>query len=435
MRQMFTLGALLLAAGLAPAQASLRVGGLLSSAYAVQLGDGENQKSELTLLPQLEWLSPWNVELTAIARLRVDPADHLEPGQPSQLYTSDATRRALWGPYAEAELRELYAEIYLGDSYLKLGKQQIVWGQADGLKVLDRVNPQSFREFILDDFDRSRIPLWALKWEFPLSQNWNGQALLLPDQTYHEIPTAGATFAPSAPELRPALPTQSRIVGASRDVPHRPLADADAGLQLSTRQGGWDLTLNYLYHYADTPVVRILEDPDGVRLHTSFERTHTFGGSASNAFGDVTLRAELGYTTDRYVYSAAPKANQGVLRGAELAYVLGLDWMGLRDTLVSLQLFQSWFDRHHHRANRNSLESDATVLIERRFLNDTVVLRQQWIHDLDRGDGLTSTGVRYAHLANLILGIEADVFYGTAQGRFGQFDGADRVVFFFEWGY
>ena len=40
----------------------------------------------------------------------------------------------------------------LGKSYFTFGKQQVVWGKADVLKVLDVVNPPSFRELILEDF-------------------------------------------------------------------------------------------------------------------------------------------------------------------------------------------------------------------------------------------------------------------------------------------
>ncbi|WP_043772935.1 DUF1302 family protein [Algiphilus aromaticivorans] len=70
------------------------------------------------------------------------------------------------GGSGELALRELYADIYLGPLYLRAGKQQIVWGKADGLKLLDQVNPQNFREFILADFEHSRIPQWSLRASF-----------------------------------------------------------------------------------------------------------------------------------------------------------------------------------------------------------------------------------------------------------------------------
>jgi hypothetical protein len=37
------------------------------------------------------------------------------------------------------------------ETYFTIGKQQVVWSKADGLKVLGVVNPQSFREFIMTE--------------------------------------------------------------------------------------------------------------------------------------------------------------------------------------------------------------------------------------------------------------------------------------------
>jgi hypothetical protein len=419
----------------AMAASSMRADGLIKVESAVQITDGTTQKTEISLLPRFELRDVFGVDISMIGRLRSDWSDRLEPGQPEQNGIDPWTRRYIGGERTDAELRELYAEIYLANSYLKLGKQQVVWGKADGLKVLDRVNPQSFREFILADFETSRIPLWTVNWEFDVSNDWNGQLLFIPDQTYHDIPAAGSVYAPTSPELLPNIPADRPVIDAVRSVPDRTLADADAGLQLSTRKNGWDLTLNYLYHYADAAVTRVINLDAGIRLETSYERTHTFGGSASNAFGDVTVRAELGYATDRYIQSMDPQSNDGLIYGGELAYLLGLDWVGLRNTLISMQLFQSWFDRNGEAASRDSVETDMTLLIERRFLNDVVVLRQQLIHDVDTEDGLASFSLSYDYLANLVLRVEADIFYGTENGRFGQYDTKDRILVGFEYGY
>ena len=43
-------------------------------------------------------------------------------------------------------LREAYVDTEVGDWDLRLGKQQVVWGTADGIKLLDIVNPTDFRE-------------------------------------------------------------------------------------------------------------------------------------------------------------------------------------------------------------------------------------------------------------------------------------------------
>jgi hypothetical protein len=436
-----------LAVSAGAAAAEMRLGGITELEFAVDTG-GAAQQAELTVTPELEWRSRWGFDLTAIARLRTDAYDRLEPGQPSQDSVARWTRREFLSDHTELELRELYVDAYLGSTYLRLGKQQIVWGEADGLKVLDLVNPQNFREFILDEFEDSRIPLWSVKWEVPVGGSWNAQLVLVPDQTYHQVPAPGAVFAPTSPELVPRLPADTPVTVREPRVPDHPLEDADAGVQLSAYLGGWDVTLNYLYHYADTPAVSVTRDVAGVAIQSRYYRTHTFGGTLSNAFGDFTLRSEIGYSTDRHFPASAgaisgsrtepPRKRAGddvgLVKTGELSYVVGIDWMGLTDTLVSAQLFQSWADVGDA-AERDAWESDATLLVERNLRNDTIKLGVLAIHDLDRGDGVVTGTVSYDYQSNVRLRLAASTFYGSARGRFGQFDGRDRVLLGVEYGF
>jgi len=58
-----------------------------------------------------------------------------------------------------ADLRELYADISGGDWDARIGKQQIVWGTADGMKLLDIINPTDYAEMAQDQ------TVWALNLE------------------------------------------------------------------------------------------------------------------------------------------------------------------------------------------------------------------------------------------------------------------------------
>ena len=124
-----------------------------------------------------------------------------------------------------------------------------------------------------------------------------------------------------------------------------------------------------------------------------------------------------------------------MVEAGELSYVLGLDWMGLTDTLLSVQLFQSWASLDDGEATRDPLETDLTLLARRSFWNETLTLSVLAIQDVDRGDGLVSASISYDYLANLILRLEADVFYGSNDGRFGQFDQQDRILLGIEYGF
>lgn len=64
-------------------------------------------------------------------------------------------------------VRELYADIFTEKFHFRLGRQQVVWGESDGLRLMDCINPQDLRrEFNLRDSDQgyrdTRIPLWLL---------------------------------------------------------------------------------------------------------------------------------------------------------------------------------------------------------------------------------------------------------------------------------
>ena len=58
--------------------------------------------------------------------------------------------------------------------------------------------------------------------------------------------------------------------------------------------------MNYLYRYDDFPVyVRELLGTDLI-LTPTYGRTHTLGVSASSAFGEVVLRSELVWNSDKF---------------------------------------------------------------------------------------------------------------------------------------
>lgn len=217
---------------------------------AFETNDADFQSGELRFQTELDVRLWRNTELRTITRFRADAFDKLEAGVPSQAAIAPMTRRAIIGDRSDFELREFYLETDLGRSRLMLGKQQIVWGQADGLKVLDVVNPQDFREFILEGFGDSRIPLWSVNAEIPI-QNFTAQFIWLPDQSYHKLPEPGSAYEFSAPGFAVTAPPGVDLVVRDAQRLQRAMADSDFGVRVSTLWGGWDLTANYFYHYDD----------------------------------------------------------------------------------------------------------------------------------------------------------------------------------------
>lgn len=402
---------------------------LLETRFGWETERDELQFGEVVFTPEVNMDLGEVLQLNGILRLRGDSEDRLEPGRPEEDNRDALSRRAFIGDDVELELRELYLDIDLEEVFLRLGKQQVVWGEADGLKVLDVINPQSFREFILPEFEDSRIPLWTFNSEIPVGEDSLIQLLWIPDQTYDDIPEAEAAFAFTAPRLVPQLPAGMPLLSNEFRRPNSFVEDSDAGARFTTFHEGWELSANYFFHYSDRPVVRRRIEPNGVRLTQSYERTHLFGGSFNNAFDDWVLRGEAGYSSDRFFVTEEQDDRDGVADSGEVSYVLGLDYQGFSDTLLSAQIFQSLITDYDDGILQDQLETSATFLVERNFMNETLKLSLLIIQGLNLGDGVAQAELDYQLTSNVNLTLGADIFYGDEDGLYGQFRNRDRVTF------
>ncbi len=397
-----------------------------------------DQKAEITLRPELEWKprgAGWS--LRAVGRIRGDAFDRMEPGHPHPSEVSSFSRRLDAGDHVDFELRELVFQAPVGKAHVELGKLQTVWGRADGLKLLDVVNPQDFREFILDDFDESRIPLWTVKVEVPVGPVV-AELVFIPDPSFDELPEAGSPFAFTSERLLGRPPAGLPVVIDDVDRPRRIGRDSDAGMRVTGQLGDWDWSAAYLYHWDDRPLLPgTLEiGPAGpqLRITPRYERTHLVGATTTGGFGDLTIRGEIAWRSDRFLPTADQTDLDGVARTGELGYVLGFDWLGIRDTLVSFQVFQSWLLNNRAGLYRDTLDTNLTLLARREFMNERLRVEAIWIHNLNDADGILRPKVSYELRTGLTVWTGIDVFYGRSRGLFGQFDRSDRWVVGVEWG-
>lgn len=420
------------------------------------------------------------------AYLETDAEDALEPGQPSQRNRSQASRRWLMHAGGAAEIEELYADTRIAGWDFRVGKQQTVWGGSDGLKVLDIVNPQSFREFILDDYERSRIPLWSLAALRPFGERNSFELLLIPDLTFHDIPEPGALFEITSPQLTPQGGLQSAssldllveriadsLLGDAESLdpvlaplaplllplagvadplltpalidlltpriverterPDSPLRHPEFGARLRGGFGGFEGALCALRHYADIPTASVDLQAERVDVRRRYLRTHSFGGQLSHPAGALLLRFEGVYST-RASLPALDLRGDGLSAVARsYGAVLGAD-LPVRDAgLVSLQLGQLGLitdERHYDVPDRNPF---ATLLWRDEILPNRLTGEVYSAVSLERGDLMLRTRLLWNLSDALLLRLGLDGFEGRSQGVFGQFDDRDRVSLELSW--
>jgi len=409
-------------------------GGTWEQEWAVISG-GSSQKFEAIVEPRWDGQINSALSFSAIARIRADVIGDLGPDASHADNYANINGPLYNNKYAELSLRELYFDYVAGNFYWRLGKQQVVWGQADGIKVLDVVNPQSFREFILDDFDDSRIPLWLVNLEYSFGESSALQLLWIPDTTYHELAEFDSPYAFTSPRVVPNL-NPSLISGvAAADKPDDFFTDSDAGLRLTSFVAGWDVSLNYLYQYLDAPVLyQYVQADNKIQLRPEYERSHLLGGTLSNAFGDFTLRGELAYNSDSYSI-ANDFTRRGVVSSPEISTVLGLDWQASSNTLLSAQWFYSYLTDYERSIVRDEAEQIVSLLLLSDFDNASWQLHALTLYSLNDNDSLLQLKLKYWLRSDLEVWLGADVFNGNSRGLFGQFSDEDRLLLGMEYGF
>jgi hypothetical protein len=135
-----------------------------------------------------------NIQFFSILRWFYDSAYELEGKYRNDPKWESKTNQKLRFPEKLQWLRECYLDVLTDNLDLRLGKQQVVWGTADGVRILDLINPLDYREWTLKDYIDSRIPLWMLNAEGKLLMDGQLQLLLIPDWEPNYYPPAGAPF-------------------------------------------------------------------------------------------------------------------------------------------------------------------------------------------------------------------------------------------------
>ena len=90
--------------------------------------------------------------------------DHFEK------YFKQSKHNLQWDDDGDQILRECYFTYYSSKFLFRAGRQQIGWGQADGLRLIDVVNPldlrRDFQFYDTEGYEEVRIPKWMIKTEF-----------------------------------------------------------------------------------------------------------------------------------------------------------------------------------------------------------------------------------------------------------------------------
>jgi len=319
---------------------------------------------------------------------------------------------------------ETYLDMGLGDWNVRLGRQNIVWGEVIGLFFADVVTAKDLREFLVPEFDYIRIPQWAARTEY-FKGDFKAEAIWIPYMTYDRIGKPGSEYYPFAIPPPPGFAQNIR----SERTPHS-LRDSSFGLRASYLVSGWDLAGFYYgsvdanatffrsINVAPTPIVSYRPD---------HERIHQAGLTASKDAGSFVFKGEAIYTWDRFFNVTRVNDADGVVRQNFLDYILSVEVPLPAESRINVQFFQRWFPNHDRDIVPNRVESGATLLASTKMLNEKVEPELLLIHSLNRLDYMARFKINWYFAKDWRFVVGTAFFGGKDLGLFGRFDNRDRV--------
>ncbi len=322
-------------------------------------------------------------------------------------------------------MREIYLDLYFDNIDIRIGKQQIVWGKADGVFITDIVSPLNLTEFLLPDFDEIRIGVYAAKVDFYFGKS-TIEAIWKPIYAGNEYPVPGSIwFKP--PEF-PASPTYDY----SKEKINPSLENSEVYLKYSLSSSAIDFDLMGAYTWDATPSMYIEKQFEidtitnmpvlsGLLITPEHHRLTVAGGSFTTDIKGFVLRGEAAYYNGKYFQTADPKADGALAQKDYLHYVVGLDY-GIGSLKLSAQFIQKYIMDYNNFIEEDEFQNTMTFLARFDAMRETLHLELFSYVGLKYGDALIRPKVTYDFSDSFSILLGSNIFLGDERGMFGRYD-------------
>lgn len=287
---------------------------------------------------------------------------------------------AIYDMYSHNDYRdevedEYKTELRVDDAYiqgkitssvdLKVGRQIVVWGKSDSIRVTDVINPLDNRLPGMTDIEDLRLSVGMAKLDYYLDE-WNISAMVIAENRIMIEAPARSEFFPVdgifavAPD--PFLDLQN---------PSTSFSDIQYALAINGTFSGWDLSF-YASHVLDQKwhfdhVQGSVPLTDTTRIVNKIDM---LGTAINVASGNWLLKSEIAYISGIGYNSTADEKNR-------LDALVGFDYTGFRDTVISVEVANRHvFDYEAQMRNQADYvdkdEMQTAIRLTRSFSNETI---------------------------------------------------------------
>jgi len=322
-------------------------------------------------------------------------------------------------------IRQAYMDIYFDNFDLRIGKQQIIWGKADGVFITDVISPRDLSEFILPDFEEIRIGTNAVKFDYYLG-NSTFEAVWIPTFESTVLPESNSIWAPAMPDF----PNPVDYDYSNTDVENK-LSESEIAFKYSYLGSAIDFELMSAYMWDDNPAMHIYSiinpetgEPIPVTIKPEYHRLPLVGTSFSKAVGGAVVRGEGAYYFEKR-FAAEDFTVNDVKEKDYAHYLIGYDhnWFGVN---VSFQFIQEYIMDYEEDMRNDEFSNTMTFLITEDYLRETLRLEFFSYYGINNEDALLRPKIAYDLADGFEVQLGANIFVGE-EGNFGQYDENDML--------
>ncbi|MBW1815288.1 MAG: hypothetical protein JRJ39_17060, partial [Deltaproteobacteria bacterium] len=257
----------------------------------------------------------------------------------------------------EVELREAWVQGKLTDFLdIKVGRQIVVWGRSDNVRITDVLNPLDMREPGMTDIEDLRLPLWMTRVDAYFG-NWNLTGIAIHEMRFNKTPPYGSDFYPEIIPMSELGISLSGFGGFMPDenMPQHGGDNTEYAIALNGNFSGWDISFYWANFYNDLPHPDLDVDvawlpPVIPRLGMNFELKHARVNMVGSAFnvtkGNWLFKGEVAYFSGLRFYDVDVdidvdmlgvqfdlESNKKYYRADAL---LGIEYSGFENTTISI---------------------------------------------------------------------------------------------------
>ena len=285
-------------------------------------------------------------------------------------------------------LSELWIDYSESNWGLRIGRQKVAWGKADGVDITNVICPSDMSSFSAMISDDSKLAVDAIRFSFTGNQF-----------------TADTYWIPFFTPMK--LQSNQLSVLSSLEKPETSIWNGEYGLKLSGYFSALDFSLYGFYGWDDTPFIDYkinISNPTVVNVSGNYKNMTMVGIDTAIPLGPTVIRSEAAFFPKKHFQKTAQKIIQENMTGKaettqklnQLNALIGLDWMPSGWTITAQYFCDYVFGNLENTERQEAYTHGTTLSLSKSFVNETLEVSISGLMNFNDFDSLINPAITYS---------------------------------------